>query len=506
MFDRDFAIGDTDPRLFGAFVEHLGRCVYGGLYEPGHPSADEKGFRRDVLTLVRELGPTIIRYPGGNFVSGYNWEDGVGPRDQRPKRLDLAWFSTEPNTFGTNEFMDWCRAANVEPMMAVNLGTRGADAARNLVEYCNHPGGTHWSDLRKAHGWPEPHGVKFWCLGNEMDGPWQMEHKTATEYGRVAAETAKMMRWIDPTVVLAACGSTSRTMPTFGRWDDEVLEHTFELVDFVSLHTYLNNYADDTAAFLASADVLDCFIEEVVALADAVAARRRSPKRLMLTLDEWNVWYRTRRTRAERVKEGWPIAPPILEEIYNMEDALAFGGACISILNHADRVKTACLAQLVNAIAPIMTETGGPAWRQTIFWPFAQMSRLGRGSVLRTKVSCENYAASYYDPRGTQDHHFPVLAGYLKAAVVADANGGVSLFLLNRDLQQDMKVAVDVRNFGPLALKEASELHHSDLKAFNDKTSPMRIKPEELRAIELGPDGIEVTLKPASWNVIRLEP
>jgi len=505
MFDRDFAIADTDPRLFGAFVEHLGRCVYGGLFEPGHPTADEKGFRRDVLTLVKELGPTIIRYPGGNFVSGYNWEDGVGPGDERPKRLDLAWFSTEPNTFGTNEFMDWCRAANVEPMMAVNLGTRGADAARNLVEYCNHPGGTRWSDLRKAHGWPQPHAVKFWCLGNEMDGPWQMEHKTATEYGRIAAETAKMMRWVDPTLILAACGSTSRTMPTFGRWDDEVLEHTFELVDFVSLHTYLNNYADDTAAFLASADVLDCFIEEVVALADAVAARRRSPKRLMLTLDEWNVWYRTRRTRSERVKEGWPIAPPILEEIYNMEDALAFGGACISILNHADRVKTACLAQLVNAIAPIMTETGGPAWRQTIFWPFAQMSRLGRGAVLRTKLSCETYAATYYDPRGPQDHHFPVQAAYLKAAVVADPNGGVSLFLLNRDLQQEMKVAVEIRNFGHLAIKEASELHHSDLKAFNDRTSPMRVKPEELEAIALGPDGIEVTLKPASWNVIRLE-
>jgi len=505
MFDRNFAIADTDPRLFGAFVEHLGRCVYGGLYEPGHPSADDKGFRRDVLALVKELGPTIIRYPGGNFVSGYNWEDGVGPRDERPKRLDLAWFSTEPNTFGTNEFMDWCRAANVEPMMAVNLGTRGADAARNLVEYCNHPGGTHWSDLRKAHGWPQPHGVKFWCLGNEMDGPWQMEHKTATEYGRIAAETAKMMRWVDPTLILAACGSTSRTMPTFGRWDDEVLEHTFEVVDFVSLHTYLNNYADDTGAFLASADVLDCFIEEVVALADAVAARRRSPKRLMLTLDEWNVWYRTRRTRSERVKEGWPIAPPILEEIYNMEDALAFGGACISILNHADRVKTACLAQLVNAIAPIMTETGGPAWRQTIFWPFAQMSRLGRGAVLRTKLSCETYAATYYDPRGPQDHYFPVQAAYLKAAVVADANGGVSLFLLNRDLQQEMKVTVDIRNFGPLALKEASELHHSDLKAFNDKASPMRVKPEELAAIELRPGCMEVTLKPASWNVIRLE-
>jgi alpha-N-arabinofuranosidase len=505
MFDRDFAIGDTDPRLFGAFVEHLGRCVYGGIYEPGHPTADENGFRRDVLALVKELGPTIIRYPGGNFVSGYNWEDGVGPKDKRPKRLDLAWFSTEPNTFGTNEFIDWCKAANVAPMMAVNLGTRGADAARNLLEYCNYPGSTYWSDLRKAHGWPEPHGVKFWCLGNEMDGPWQMEHKTATEYGRVAAETAKMMRWTDPTVTLAVCGSTSRTMPTFGRWDDEVLDHTFELIDFVSLHTYLNNYAGDTAAFLASPDVLDSFIEEVVAIADAVAARRRSPKRLMLTLDEWNVWYRTRRTRSDRVKEGWPIAPPILEEIYNMEDALVFGGACISILNHADRVKTACLAQLVNVIAPIMTETGGSAWRQTIFWPFAQMSRLGRGSVLRTKISSETYATSYYDPRGTQDHHFPVQACYLKAAVVADTKGGVSLFLLNRDLRQEMKVAIDARNFRCVAVKEASQLHHDDLKATNDRTSPMRVKPEELTTIELGAKGIEVTLKPASWNVIRLE-
>src|SRR3954471_12847079 len=174
LLDRDFAIGTTDPRLFGAFVEHLGRCVYGGIYEPGHPTADGKGFRQDVLALVKELGPTIMRYPGGNFVSGYNWEDGVGPVEQRPTRLDLAWFSTESNHFGTNEFMDWCKAAGVEPMMAVNLGTRGGDAARNLVEYCNHPAGSYWSDLRRAHGWEKPHGVKFWCLGNEMDGPWQM--------------------------------------------------------------------------------------------------------------------------------------------------------------------------------------------------------------------------------------------------------------------------------------------------------------------------------------------
>ena len=384
--DRDFSIAETDPRLFGAFVEHLGRCVYGGLYEPGHPDADERGFRRDVLELVRELAPTIIRYPGGNFVSGYNWEDGVGPVENRPRRLDLAWMSTEPNTFGTNEFMDWCQAAGVEPMMAVNLGTRGPDDARRLLEYCNFPGGTELSDLRRAHGWEKPHNVKFWCLGNEMDGPWQMETKTAWEYGRIASEAAKLMKWIDPTIELAACGSSSRNMPTFGAWEDTVLEHSFEHVEYISLHTYLNNYADDTPAFLASPDLMDSFIEEVVAIADAVSARRRSSKRIMLSFDEWNVWYRTRRKNEGRVKLGWPVAPQILEEIYNMQDALAFGGACISLLNHADRVKSACLAQLVNAIAPIMTETGGPAWRQTIFYPFKDMSTLGRGTVLQTKV------------------------------------------------------------------------------------------------------------------------
>ena len=386
LLDRNFVIGNTDPRLFGAFIEHLGRCIYGGIYEPGHPTADANGFRKDVLTLVKELGPTIVRYPGGNFVSGYNWEDGVGPVEKRPARLDLAWFSTEPNHFGTNQFMDWCKAAGVEPMMAVNLGTRGGDAARNLVEYCNHPAGSYWSDLRRSHGWEKPHDVKLWCLGNEMDGPWQMECKSATTYGEVAREAAKMMRWIDPTIELAACGSSGRNMPSFGYWEDTVIDHTFDHAEYISLHTYLNNYRGDTASFLASPDLMDRFIDEVVAIADAVAARRRSPKRMMLSFDEWNVWYRTRRTPAGRIKEGWPVAPPLLEEIYTMEDALAFGGACISLLNHADRVRTACLAQLVNAIAPIMTETGGGAWRQTIFFPFADISRFGRGRVLRTQV------------------------------------------------------------------------------------------------------------------------
>ena len=506
LLQHDAVIGDTDPRLFGAFVEHLGRCVYGGIHEPGHKTADKQGFRHDVLALVRELGPTIMRYPGGNFVSGYNWEDGVGPVSGRPRRLDLAWMSTEPNTFGTNEFIDWCRLANIEPMLAVNLGTRGGDAARALVEYCNHPKGTALSDLRRKHGWEQPHDVRFWCLGNEMDGPWQMEMKTADEYGRIAVEAAKMMKWIDPRIELAACGSSGRNMPTFGAWEDRVLQHSFGHVEYISLHTYINNYASDTPALLASPDLMDGFIEEVVAIADSVAARAHSTKRIMLSFDEWNVWYRTRRSSEVRVKPGWPVAPPILEEIYSMEDALAFGGMCISLLNHADRVKVACLAQLVNVIAPIMTETGGPAWRQTIFHPFAQMSHFGRGRVLRAEIDSPTYAANYYDPRGTSDLYFPLPAvPYLKLAAVEDPEtGAVTLFALNRHLEQPMTLQVTLPGFGTPLPIEALQLRHSNLKATNTRDKPNRVSPVPLKEVTAGADRVHATLAPASWNMIRL--
>ena len=504
---HDAAIGETDPRLFGAFVEHLGRCVYGGIYEPGHPSADKQGFRGDVLALVKELAPTIMRYPGGNFVSGYDWEDGVGPVDKRPRRLDLAWMSTESNAFGTNEFIDWCRLADIEPMLAVNLGTRGGDAARRLLEYSNHPGGTALSDLRAKHGWKQPHGVKFWCLGNEMDGPWQMESKTAAEYGHIATEAAKMMKWIDPGIELAACGSSGRNMPTFGAWEDTVLQHTFDHVEYISLHTYINNYAADTPAFLASPDLMDGFIEEVVAIADSVAARKHSTKRIMLSFDEWNVWYRTRRQQdGGRVKPGWPEAPPILEEIYSMEDALAFGGACISLLNHADRVKVACLAQLVNVIAPIMTETGGPAWRQTIFHPFAQMSRFGRGRVLRAEIDSPTYAARYFDPRGATPLYFPLPSvPYLKLAAVEDPqSGALSLFALNRNLEESMSLDVALPGFGRPVLDTALQLRHKNLKASNTRDKPNRVAPTALKELKLGGDRMQASLAPASWNVIRL--
>jgi len=341
-----------------------------------------------------------------------------------------------------------------------------------------------------------------------MDGPWQMETKTAEEYGRVATEAAKMMKWIDPSIELAACGSSGRNMPTFGAWEDTVLEHTQKHVEYISLHTYINNYAGDTPALLAAPDLMDRFIEEVVAIADGVAARAHSPKRIMLSFDEWNVWYRTRRNRDERVKPGWPVAPEILEEIYTMEDALSFGGACISLLNHADRVKIACLAQLVNVIAPIMTETGGPAWRQTIFHPFAQMSRWGRGRVLRAEVDSPTYSASYFDPRGSENLYFPLpKVPYLKLAAVEDAaSGTVTLFALNRNLEEPMPLEVVLRGAGKISgVESALQLKHRSLKATNTKEQPERVAPAALKGIEVKGDRISATLSPASWNVLWVQ-
>jgi alpha-L-arabinofuranosidase len=491
IVDRDFVLSELDRRLFGSFVEHMGRCVYTGIYEPGHPTADERGFRRDVIELVRELGPTIVRYPGGNFMSGSNWEDGVGPKKDRPRRLDLAWYSTETNQFGTNEFMQWAQEVGVEPMFGVNLGTRGPDQARHFIEYCNHPGGTQLSELRRSHGHDKPHDIKFWCLGNEMDGPWQICRKTADEYGRAALETAKVMRMVDPTVTLAACGSSNHDMATYGKWEDTVLEHCFDEVDFISLHTYFENKLDSTEEFFANIDVMDLFIKEIVAVADSVAARKHSHKRIMLSFDEWNVWYKARSIDDLR-KPGWPEAPRLIEEVYNHEDALVNGGALITMLNNADRVKVACQAQLANVIGPIMTEPGGPAWRQTIFHPFALTSRFAHGRVLKPVIQTPTYEAK----------SFPEMP-YLCAAVTDDdGNGRTAVFALNRHLSEEMELRIELRGLGrERQLVEALELHHPNLKATNTRESPDTVKPVKNTRVSVEGEVLTARLKPGSWNV-----
>ncbi|HVL26424.1 MAG TPA: alpha-N-arabinofuranosidase [Thermomicrobiales bacterium] len=497
VIDKDFRIGEVDPRLYGSFIEHLGRAVYGGIYEPEHPAADDMGFRQDVLDLVRELGVSFVRYPGGNFVSGYDWEDGVGPVAERPRRLDLAWRSTEPNLVGTNEFVAWAARAGAEVNMAVNLGTRGIDAARNLVEYCNHPGGTEWSDLRRAHGVEAPHGIRTWCLGNEMDGPWQMGHKTADEYGRLAAQTAAVMKWVDPTIELVACGSSNSRMPTYPQWEATVLEHAYEHVDYISLHTYYNNLAGDTGTFLAQSLDMDAYIEAVAATCDFVRAKTRSTRRMHIAFDEWNVWYHSReRDEAIKREQAWAVAPPLTEETYTLEDALVVGCMLISLLKHADRVKIACIAQLVNALAPIQTATGGGAWRQTTFYPFLHASRYGRGEALRLQVSSPCYDNATFGG-------VPLLEAVATFDETAET---VTIFAVNRGQEGPLPLDGDLRAFGDVRVVEHLVLEHADPKATNTLAAPETVVPHANGDAAIEGGRLTATLSTLSWNVIRLAP
>jgi alpha-N-arabinofuranosidase len=492
--DPHFTVGPVNRRVFGSFVEHLGRCVYDGIYEPTHPTADDAGFRSDVVDLVRELGVTTIRYPGGNFVSGFRWEDSVG--HDRPRRLDLAWHSTETNEVGLDEFAGWLESIGSELMYAVNLGTRGVQEALDVLEYTNIRSGTELSDARIANGRTEPWNVKMWCLGNEMDGPWQLGHRSAEDYGKLASQVAKGMRQLDPSLELVVCGSSNAQMPTFGAWEATVLEHTYEDVDYISCHAYYEETDGDTASFLASAVNMDHFIESVVATADAVKARNGSRKTINISFDEWNVWYVSRYHNVDKITglDDWPVAPRLLEDSYSVVDAVVFGNLLISLIKHADRVTAASLAQLVNVIAPIMTEPGGDAWRQSTFFPFAITSRLAVGSALELKLDSDVHETAQYGEVATVD-----------AVATFDENtGATAIFLVNRALDAATTVTIDVSHLGGVSIAETHTLADGDIYAANtlEHQDRVGVRPNDTARIDNGTLTIE--LPAVSWTAISL--
>ena len=494
--DPHFTVGAVNRRIFGSFVEHLGRCVYDGIYEPGHATADSEGFREDVLELVRELGVSAIRYPGGNFVSGFRWEDAIGPKEDRPKRVDLAWHSTEPNEVGIDEFAGWLEKAGSELMYAVNLGTRGVQEALDVLEYTNIRSGTKLSDARIANGRTEPYNVKMWCLGNEMDGPWQLGHMSADDYGKLASRVAKGMRQLDESLELVVCGSSNAQMPTFGAWEHTVLEHTYEDVDYISCHAYYEEKDGDAASFLASAVNMDHFIESIVATADAVGASLKSKKKINVSFDEWNVWYVSRYHNVDRITdiETWPIAPRLLEDSYSVIDAVVVGNLLISLLKHADRVTAASLAQLVNVIAPIMTEPGGATWRQTTFFPFAVISRLAKGVALEVKLDSDSYDTKVYGEVATVD----------AVATYDEESGSTAIFLVNRSQDAPTTVTIDVSHLGDVSIGESQTLADDDIYAQNTLADQNRVglKPNDSAKITDGKLTIE--LPAVSWTAIAL--
>ncbi len=490
--DKDYVIGAVDKRLYGSFVEHLGRVVYDGLYEPGHHNADEQGFRKDVIDAVRKANVSIVRYPGGNFVSGYRWTDGIGPVSERKRRLDLAWSKIETNEVGIDEFADWVKKAGVELMATVNLGTGTPQEAGEMVEYCNLPSGTYWSDLRRKNGHVDPHQVKLWCLGNEMDGDWQIGQLTAEDYGKKALQAARIMKWTDPSIELVACGSCSPGMATYPDWDRVVLEYTYDTVEYVSLHRYyaydfdhslLNPDKEDQGDIAYFPVDLQEYLRTVISAADYVKTKKHSRKTIHISFDEWNII------------SGFKPAPEETGEVkstFTLRDVLLYGAILCTFLQNADRVKVACQALLVNAGGLFVTKKGGALALAPVFYPFQMMARYGQGVALQDRVSC---------PLVQTSHHGSVPA-MRTAAVFNEQDGSLNVFIVNFDGEEDTAVKMDFRAFGNVQMIEHAVIS-GDLGAAS--TAADTLAPVQRGVQQVTGGMVDVVIPKSSWNMLRFK-
>ncbi len=486
--DKHFEISPIDERIYSSFIEHLGRQVYGGIVDEGSSKADENGFRTDVIDFVKIMNLKMVRYPGGNFVSALNWEDTIGPKESRPVVFDVTMREIEDNSFGLDEFLKWAEIAGVEPMLCINLGTKGVEEARNIVEYCNFEKGTYYSDLRIKNGHEKPYNVKLWCLGNEMDGPWQVGKKSPTEYGKLANECAKIMKWVDPTIEVVACGSSYYMMPTFGEWEAGVLEECYENVDYLSLHSYFSNKSDYTEEFLGKSLRMEKFIEKSIAICDYVGAKKRSDKVMNISFDEWNVWDNLHHPLW--TKPCCEKGEKRIEQDYTFEDALLVSSMIMTLINHCDRVKISCISELVNSIAPIKTD-GDSAYCQTIFYPFFLMSKYARGTALKSVVECDKYST-----KSISD------IPYIDTASVWDKdNNRLVVAILNRSLEEDADVEIKLTDFCIKSEAKHIVFNHDDLKAINTAQDSENVIFKDNGNVEIRENILRVNLKKHSFNL-----
>ena len=490
VIDPAYKIAEIDPRIFGGFLEHMGRAVYEGVYDPQSSHADENGFRKDVLGALRQLRMTAMRYPGGNFASGYHWMDGIGPINQRPTIRELAWQSIEPNQFGTDEFIKMARPMDWTPMFTVNLGTATPEEARNWVEYCNSPVGTKYANLRTENGSESPYSVKLWCLGNEMDGPWQLGHVPADQYAIRAQQAAKLMKDTDPNIETVACGSCTITLPTYMDWDRTVLEYIGPFADYISLHRYVGNPNGDTPDYLAVTNSIDQQIEEMDAVCRFVQARTKSKKRHYLCFDEWNVWYRTH--SAEHTNGRGKFAPPLIEEHYNLEDALVVAGFLNSFIRHADSIKIANIAQIVNVIAPILTR-GNEMLLQSIFYPFAMYSTRRDGIAIQPAVNGPAYDSLSYGRVNTID----------TSAILG--NGLLHTFLVNRSTSEIAEVEIDHAGGKIESMKSAEVVSGPEPNASNTYENPNTIYSKPLKTVKVSDGKACIQLPPLSVAAVTFK-
>ncbi len=487
LIDTQRTISPISPLLFGGFVEHMGRCVYEGIYDPVSPLADESGLRTDVLEALREQAYTVMRYPGGNFLSGYNWLDGVGPKEQRSRRRELAWQSIETNQFGTNEFMEFCGKINADPMLAVNMGTGTIQSASDLVEYCNVPGGTYWSDLRASHGFNKPHNVRYWCVGNEMDGPWQIGHLDAVAYGKKALEAAKMMKWQDPSIKTILCGSSNDQIPTYPEWDRTALEIAWEHMDYHSMHYYTANHSGDSTSYLASAVAFERFVDTLEGTLRYVKAKRRSKHDVYLSWDEWQVWY----SQLDLVQGNWTEAPHIAEDVYSLEDALVVAQWLNVFLRKSNVIKIACVAQIVNVISWLQTCHDG-LLKQPSYYPFKLVSNLARGDALDVLVKAPLVETKEYDAVSALD----VSASYDAAAETG------AVFIVNRSQTETLTTDIEWQDKPDVQIGKVWQLSGDDPKAVNSWEEPNRVMAKDISAPGVDNGRSTIDLPPLSFTVL----
>jgi alpha-N-arabinofuranosidase len=488
--DTERAIGVVHPHLFGNFAEHLGRCIYGGIYEENSPLADEKGYRRDVMEAVKNLGVSLLRWPGGNFASGYNWKDGIGPKDQRPARPDHAWGDIDSNRFGTDEFLQYCERIGVEPYICINAGYGTVNEAREWVEYTNEARHTYWADQRRKNGREKPYNVKIWGLGNEIDGPWQLGHKNAEDYTKFALEAAKAMRRVDSSIRLIASGSSN-----FGpnadwiAWNRTVLQQLRNEIDYISLHTYIGNRENNFENFLAASQDLDSRIEVTAGLIRAAQAGMSRPRPIHIAYDEWNVWYRARSSGGE-----FATGATRLEEIYNYEDALAMGMFFNSFIRHANIVKMANLAQLVNVIAPIFTNKQG-LFLQPIYFPIAEYGKQRGNTAIDALVTSPTYTPAGRKP-----------LGYLDVSVTHNPRDkAIYVNVLNRSEKLDIATRIDNVEGTLEPAAGVWEMNYPDLKATHTFGDDSKIRPKtSSMTVKVEKNGFTYTFPKHSLTILKL--
>lgn len=493
IIDKNFVISKVDEKVFSSFVEPLGRCVYGGLYEPNHATADEEGFRQDVMEYVKPLNLTMNRFPGGNFTSTYRWEDGIGPKEKRPRRPEPAWQCIETNQFGLDEFAKWSKKNGSDVMMTVNLATRGVLEAMDCVEYCNFEGGTYWSEKRKEHGFAEPLNYKYWCLSNEIDGIWQVGQKPPREYGLLAKEAAKAMKLLDDEIKTVLAGSSSPGQETFPEYDMKALSEAYDFVDYISVHHYIGNASNDSENYLAKPIVTNKYFEDVAAVIKYVKRKNKSDHDVYISFDEFNTWHSI--AREERFENKWRIAPPLLEDIYTAEDALALGGMLLAILRHADVVKIACLSELVNCISHLRTRNDGGCWALPPYYAYLQYCQYGRGYALETVVESDTY-----DCKDFSD------VPYLDSQAVLTEDGCINIFAINRSLEEELDFDMELRGFGKFKVEKHMVLTAGDPKATNSEENPLQVIPHEHGNAVYNHGFVKAKLDKMSWNVICLVP